>query len=238
MSIGHDFQGYATSANEEKLEIKNTFASLDIGVLKETSFQENRVSLTPNSVSILCEKGHKILVESQAGLKSGFSDNDYIKAGAIISSKENVIISDYLLKIEPPTLSEIKLMKSGQIIFSAVQLNTRNFEFFDLLEVFFATHDPTTLNRQANDVGTQYRSAIFYTDDKQFEIATRFIKSLEDAKIFENPIVSELKPLEVFYDAEDDHDSYYDLNRDQPYCTYLIDPKIKKLTTYFKTLLK
>ena len=133
MSIRHDFQGYATSAKEEKLEIKNTFASLEIGVLKETSFQENRVSLIPNSVSILCEKGHKVLVESQAGLKSGFSDNDYIKAGAIISSKENVIISDYLLKIEPPTLSEIKLMKSGQIIFSAVQVSTRNFEFFDLL---------------------------------------------------------------------------------------------------------
>jgi peptide-methionine (S)-S-oxide reductase len=64
------------------------------------------------------------------------------------------------------------------------------------------------------------------------------MKALNDSNIFEDPIVTELMPLEVFYDAEDDHDSYYDLNREQPYCTYLIDPKIKKLTTYFKTILK
>ena len=107
-----------------------------------------------------------------------------------------------------------------------------------LLEVFFATHDPTTLNRQANDVGTQYRSAIFYTDLEQYETAKQYMKSLDAAKVFENPIVTELSPLEVFYDAEDDHDRYYDLNREQPYCTYLIDPKIKKLTTHFNEILK
>ena len=110
--------------------------------------------------------------------------------------------------------------------------------YVDLLGVFFSTHDPTTLNRQANDVGTQYRSAIFYTDNEQYEIAKEYIQSLDEAKIFPDPIVTELKPLDVFYDAENDHDNYYDLNRDQPYCTYLIDPKIKKLTTHFKTLLK
>ena len=110
--------------------------------------------------------------------------------------------------------------------------------YVDLLEVFFATHDPTTLNRQANDVGTQYRSAIFYTDIEQFEIAKDYMKSLDEAKIFTNPVVTELSPLDVFYEAEADHDNYYDLNRDQPYCTYLIDPKIKKLTTHFNTLLK
>ena len=133
MSVSHNIKEFLTSSKEESLEIKNSFSSLEIGVLKETSFQENRVSLTPDSVSFLCQKGHKVLVESNAGLKSSFLDNDYIKAGAIISSKEDVIKSDYILKIEPPTLSEIKLMKPNQIVFSAVQLNTRNFEFFDLL---------------------------------------------------------------------------------------------------------
>ena len=68
--------------------------------------------------------------------------------------------------------------------------------------------------------------------------AKEYIQSLDEAKIFPDPIVTELKPLDVFYDAEDEHDSYYDLNREQPYCTYLIDPKIKKLSTHFKTLLK
>ena len=133
MSVSHNIKEFLTSSKEESLEIKNSFSSLEIGVLKETSFQENRVSLTPDSVSFLCQKGHKVLVESNAGLKSSFLDNDYIKAGAIISSKEDVIKSDYILKIEPLTLSEIKLMKPNQIVFSAVQLNTRNFEFFDLL---------------------------------------------------------------------------------------------------------
>ena len=133
MSVSHNIKEFVTSSKEERLEIKNSFSSLEIGVLKETSFQENRVSLTPDSVSFLCQKGHKVLVESNAGLKSSFLDNDYIKAGAIISSKEDVIKSDYILKIEPLTLSEIKLMKPNQIVFSAVQLNTRNFEFFDLL---------------------------------------------------------------------------------------------------------
>jgi alanine dehydrogenase len=133
VSVSHDIKEFLTSSKEERLEIKNSFSSLEIGVLKETSFQENRVSLTPDSVSFLCQKGHKVLVESNAGLKSSFLDNDYIKAGAIISSKEDVIKSDYILKIEPLTLSEIKLMKPNQIVFSAVQLNTRNFEFFDLL---------------------------------------------------------------------------------------------------------
>lgn len=133
MSVSHNIKEFVTSSKEERLEIKNSFSSLEIGVLKETSFQENRVSLTPDSVSFLCQKGHKVLVESNAGLKSSFLDNDYINAGAIISSKEDVIKSDYILKIEPLTLSEIKLMKPNQIVFSAVQLNTRNFEFFDLL---------------------------------------------------------------------------------------------------------
>ena len=133
MSVSHNIKEFLTSSKEERLEIKNSFSSLEFGVLKETSFQENRVSLTPDSVSFLCQKGHKVLVESNAGLKSSFLDNDYIKAGAIISSKEDVIKSDYILKIEPLTLSEIKLMKPNQIVFSAVQLNTRNFEFFDLL---------------------------------------------------------------------------------------------------------
>ena len=133
MSVSHNIKEFLTSSKEERLEIKNSFSSLEIGVLKETSFQENRVSLTPDSVSFLCQKGHKVLVESNAGLKSSFLDNDYINAGAIISSKEDVIKSDYILKIEPLTLSEIKLMKPNQIVFSAVQLNTRNFEFFDLL---------------------------------------------------------------------------------------------------------
>ena len=102
----------------------------------------------------------------------------------------------------------------------------------DLLLIFFNTHDPTTLNRQGNDVGTQYRSGIYYTEVKQKELALEVIQQLKTEKIFTNPIVTEVKEATPFYTAEE-HLDYYNQNTDQPYCTYIIDPKIKKLKTYF-----
>ena len=140
--------------------------------------------------------------------------------------------------IKNPAYREVCQGRTGHTEGIRLHYDETLISYVELLGVFFATHDPTTLNRQANDVGTQYRSGIFYTDNEQFETASQFMKALEAEKVFENPIVTELTPLDVFYDAEDEHDSYYDLNREQPYCTYLIDPKIKKLSTHFKTLLK
>ena len=140
--------------------------------------------------------------------------------------------------IKNPAYREVCQGRTGHTEGIRLDYDETLISYVDLLEVFFATHDPTTLNRQANDVGTQYRSGIFHTDVEQYETAKQYIKSLEDSNIFDDPIVTELLPLEEFYDAEDDNDSYYDQNREQPYCTYLIDPKIKKLSTYFKSLLK
>ena len=140
--------------------------------------------------------------------------------------------------IKNPAYREVCQGRTGHAEGIRLDYDESLISYRELLEVFFATHDPTTLNRQANDVGTQYRSAIFYTDDEQYETAKLFIKSLNDSNVFDAPIVTELTALEVFYDAEDDHDNYYDLNRKQPYCTYLIDPKIKKLTTHFNSILK
>ena len=140
--------------------------------------------------------------------------------------------------IKNPAYREVCQGRTGHTEGIRLDYDETLISYVELLEVFFATHDPTTLNRQANDVGTQYRSGIFYTENEQFETASQFMKALEAEKVFEKSIVTELTPLDVFYDAEDEHDSYYDLNREQPYCTYLIDPKIKKLSTHFKTLLK
>ena len=106
------------------------------------------------------------------------------------------------------------------------------------MEIFFATHDPTTLNRQGNDVGTQYRSAIFYSDDHQKEAAEKFIELLNKEQVFEAPIVTEIVALDIFYEAEDVHQNYYDNNRSQPYCQFIINPKIKKLKTYYANKLK
>lgn len=116
--------------------------------------------------------------------------------------------------------------------------NPEVISFEILLSVFFAFHDPTTLNRQGNDVGTQYRSAIFYTTLEQKEESVRFIENLEAEKTFANKIVTEVQPLEKFFEAESEHKSYYNNNQDQPYCQFMIDPKIAKLRTKFLHLLK
>ena len=119
--------------------------------------------------------------------------------------------------IKNPAYLEVCQGRTGHAEGIRMDYDESLISYVDLLEVFFATHDPTTLNRQANDVGTQYRSGIFYTDDEQFETAKMYINTLNDSNIFDAPIVTELTALDIFYDAEEDHDNYYDLNREQPY---------------------
>ena len=107
-----------------------------------------------------------------------------------------------------------------------------------LLEIYFATHDPTTLNRQANDVGTQYRSAIFYTSEAQRNSALQVIRLLNDKNVFDEPIVTQVEPLRVFYPAEVAHHEYYNNNKSQPYCQVMIDPKLKKIQNHYPDQLK
>jgi peptide-methionine (S)-S-oxide reductase len=108
----------------------------------------------------------------------------------------------------------------------------------DLLNVFFAIHDPTTLNRQGGDVGTQYRSAIFYHNDEQKRIAEELIKDLNAQQIWDNPIVTEVTKLDKFYVAEDYHQEYFERNRYQPYCVAVVAPKVSKFRKHFLELLK
>lgn len=104
----------------------------------------------------------------------------------------------------------------------------------ELLEIFFRTHDPTTLNRQGNDVGTQYRSAIFYHNSEQQVLAKAYIEALTQAQAYKSPIVTEIKALDTFYVAENYHQDYYEANKTQPYCAFIIAPKIEKLKKIFK----
>jgi peptide-methionine (S)-S-oxide reductase len=110
--------------------------------------------------------------------------------------------------------------------------------FRDLLHVFFATHDPTTLNRQGPDAGTQYRSAVFYHTPQQKEIAEQYIAELNAAKIWDSPIVTEVTPLNVFYPAEDHHQKYFQNNPRQPYCQAVVSPKVAKFRKQFTAKLK
>jgi peptide-methionine (S)-S-oxide reductase len=105
--------------------------------------------------------------------------------------------------------------------------------FRDILEVFFAIHDPTTLNRQGNDAGTQYRSAIFYHSDEQRATAEQVIRELTAEKAFRDPIVTEVAPATTFYAAEDYHQEYFAHNPQQPYCTYVVAPKVQKFRHKF-----
>jgi len=110
--------------------------------------------------------------------------------------------------------------------------------FKDILKVFFTIHDPTTLNRQGADVGTQYRSAIFYHSQEQKVIAEETIKEITAEKIWDNPIVTQIAPLDIFYVAEDYHQEYFANNPYQPYCQYVIVPKVAKFRKYFIEKLK
>src|SRR6266480_3109355 len=107
-----------------------------------------------------------------------------------------------------------------------------------LLEIFWHLHDPTTLNRQGNDVGTQYRSAIFYHNDEQKRIALASKEAIEKSGTYKKPVVTEIAPFTNFYAAEDYHQDYYDTNRSQPYCMFVIDPKVQKLLKEYRSELK
>lgn len=119
-----------------------------------------------------------------------------------------------------------------------ITFDPRVISFKDMLQVFFTTHDPTTLNRQGADIGTQYRSVIFYHSPEQKQIAEETIKEVTAARLWERPIVTEVSPLPEFYVAEDYHQQYYERNSQLPYCQYVITPKVAKLRKYFIEKLK
>ena len=110
--------------------------------------------------------------------------------------------------------------------------------FEELLELFFQTHDPTTLNRQGNDAGTQYRSVVFYHNEAQKEVTEKYITQINASGIFENPIVTTLEPYTKFYPAESYHQNYFNLNSNAPYCQYVVRPKLEKFQKNFKERIK
>lgn len=135
--------------------------------------------------------------------------------------------------IKNPAYREICAGRTGHAEAIKITFDPGEITFRELMEVFFATHDPTQLNRQGNDVGTQYRSEIFYTSEKQKDEAEAFINQLEKENVFGAPIVTAVSQEKPFYVAEEDHQNFYNEHRSQPYCQFIIDPKIKKLTTTF-----
>ncbi len=137
-----------------------------------------------------------------------------------------------------PTYMEICNGDTGHAEIIQIEFDPEQISYDDLLLVFFKTHDPTTLNRQGNDSGTQYRSVVFYHNQEQKLAAEQMIDKLEKELVFDQPIVTEISPVTDFYEAEDYHQNYYQSNTGKPYCAFVIQPKLAKFTRDFKEKLK
>lgn len=140
--------------------------------------------------------------------------------------------------VQNPSYREVCTGSTGHAEAVQVTFDPGEISFREILQVFFTIHDPTTLNRQGADVGTQYRSAVFYHSDEQKKSAGDVIRELEDAGVWSGPIVTEIAPLRVFYPADEYHQNYFERNREQRYCQLVIEPKVAKLRKLFTDRLK
>ena len=137
-----------------------------------------------------------------------------------------------------PTYEEVCTGLTGHAEAARITYDPSKISYATLLEAFWGSHDPTTLNRQGNDVGTQYRSVIFYENEEQHKEAEFYKKKLQESGAYDQPIVTEITPFKAFYVAENYHQNYYNQNGSAPYCTYVIKPKLEKFKKAFKDKLK
>lgn len=140
--------------------------------------------------------------------------------------------------VENPTYEQVCGKNTGHAESLRIEYDPQQISFDELLEVFWKTHDPTTLNRQGNDVGPQYRSVVFYHNQEQKEKAEKYKNELDASGIFDAPIVTTIEPFTVFYPAEDYHSNYYKRNPSQSYCYYVIKPKMEKFKKIFGDKIK
>ena len=136
---------------------------------------------------------------------------------------------------EDPTYEEVCSGETGHAEAVRIEYDPETVSYADLLGAFFTIHDPTTLNRQGPDVGSQYRSGIYYHDEEQKEIAESYVVELEESGAFDDPIVTEIEPVDTFYEAEEYHQNYFEKNPNDTYCTFNAEPKIRKIREKFAT---
>ncbi len=149
------------------------------------------------------------------------------------------VVSGYAAsQVENPSYEEVCSGRTGAAEAVQITYDPSVVSYDKLLEIFWHVHDPTTLNRQGNDIGTQYRSAIFFHNDEQQHIALASKEAIEKSGTYNKPVVTEIAPFSNFYPAEDYHEEYYDRNRSQPYCQLVIDPKVRKLLKEYRNVVK
>ncbi len=190
--------------------------------------------------------GNAVAAEPQGGdapklAKATFAGGCFWCTEAVYAEIKGVkaVTSGYIGgKVPNPTYKDVCTGLTGHAEAIEIEYDPAVVPFEKLLEVFFATHDPTTLNRQGADVGTQYRSGVFYHDDEQKRIAEEVIAKLNAAGVFPGKIVTEVTPASTFFPAEDYHQDYFAKNPFQPYCQAVAAPKVQKVRKVFKDLVK
>ena len=194
-----------------------------------------------NSIADM-NKNNNIQVENTTGMEiATFAGGCFWCTEAVFLELKGVekVVSGYIGgKTLNPTYKEICTGETGHAEAIQITYNPNEVAYEDLLEVFFGTHDPTTLNRQGADVGTQYRSEIFYHSEAQKDKAEKYISLIGSEKLYDKEIVTKVSKATVFYPAEEYHQNYYSQNAEQGYCQMVIAPKLEKLRKYYKSKLK
>jgi len=185
--------------------------------------------------------GESNMLDSDNFKKATFGSGCFWCTEAVFERVEGIhsVVSGYTGgDIENPTYEQICSGSTGHAEVTQITYDPGITTYDELLQIFWRTHDPTTLNRQGNDVGSQYRSVIFYHDDEQKHLAERYKEDLNASGAWKDPIVTEIVPLTVFYKAEDYHQNYYENNPNQGYCAFIIAPKLEKFEKVFKEKIK
>jgi peptide-methionine (S)-S-oxide reductase len=195
-----------------------------------------------NSIADMNKNNNNIQVENTTGMEiATFAGGCFWCTEAIFLEIDGVekVVSGYIGgKTLNPTYKDICSGETGHAEAIQITFDPKKVTYEDLLEVFFGTHDPTTLNRQGADIGTQYRSEIFYHSEVQKDKAENYISLIGREKLYDKEIVTKVSKATVFYPAEEYHQNYYNQNAEQGYCQMVIAPKLEKLRKYYKSKLK
>ena len=173
--------------------------------------------------------------------KATFGNGCFWCTEAVFQNLKGVekVISGYTGgKVKKPTYKEVCSGLTGHAEVIEIVYDPVVISYEELIEVFWNTHDPTTLNRQGNDAGTQYRSVIFYHNENQKNITEKYKMQLDNSGAYSGPIVTEIVPAELFYPAEDYHQNYFNINGNQPYCNFVVRPKVEKFMSKYSEKLK
>ena len=213
-SIGLQSCGQSNNTQEKKLlAIKET---KKIDMQTETNVNDTAASIVLGGGCFWCVEAQYLMLDGVQKVESGYAGGNS----------------------ENPTYKEVCTGLTNHAEVVKITYDPRKLSFDDILYAFWQSHDPTTLNRQGNDEGTQYRSVVFYSTEEEKQKTEAYIKKLNEEKAFDNPVVTQVAPLTKFYIAEDYHQNYYNNNKTQGYCMFVVGPKVEKFKKIFKDKLK